>query len=60
MASHISVSRAREFLADLVIEVAFRGERVILTRHGKPIAALVSVEDLETLERANGGDGEAA
>lgn len=50
MASHISVSKAREFLADLITEVAYKGERVILTRHGKPIGALVSAEDLERLE----------
>ncbi|HRP07793.1 MAG TPA: type II toxin-antitoxin system Phd/YefM family antitoxin [Gemmatimonadales bacterium] len=50
MPSTISISRAREFLADLVVEVAYRGERVVLTRHGKPVAALVSVEDLEELE----------
>jgi prevent-host-death family protein len=50
MPSSISTSKAREFLADIVTEVAYRGERVILTRHGKPVAAIVSAEDLERLE----------
>ena len=50
MPSFISTSKAREFLADLIIEVAYKGERVILTRHGKPVAALISAEDLERLE----------
>ena len=50
MPSSISTSKAREFLADLITEVAYKGERVILTRHGKPVAALISAEDLELLE----------
>jgi prevent-host-death family protein len=51
MASTISTTKAREFLADLITEVAFKGERVLLTRHGKPVAALISAEDLERLEQ---------
>ena len=50
MPSTISTSKAREFLADIVTEVAYKGERVILTRHGKPVAAIISAEDLERLE----------
>lgn len=50
MPSTISTSKAREFLADLITEVAYKGERVILTRHGKPVAAIISAEDLERLE----------
>lgn len=50
MSSQISTSKAREFLADLITEVAYKGERVVLTRHGKPVAALISAEDLERLE----------
>jgi PHD/YefM family antitoxin component YafN of YafNO toxin-antitoxin module len=30
--------------------VALQGERIVLERHGKPVAALVSVEDLQLLE----------
>ena len=51
MPSTISTTKAREFLADLITEVAYKGERVILTRHGKAIAAIISAEDLERLER---------
>ena len=50
MPSTISTSKAREFLADLITEVAYKGERVILTRHGRPVAAIISAEDLERLE----------
>jgi prevent-host-death family protein len=55
MPSTISTSKAREFLADLITEVAYKGERVVLTRHGKPVAAIVSAEDLERLEAMDGG-----
>ena len=49
--SSLSVSRARESLTDTVNRVHYQGERVILKRHGKAVAAIVSVEDLERLEK---------
>jgi len=51
MAREIPVTQARADLADLVNRVAYSGERVVLTRHGRPLAALVSAEDLERLEQ---------
>ena len=36
---------------DLVGKVQFGGERVILEFKGRPVAALVSLEDLELLEQ---------
>jgi PHD/YefM family antitoxin component YafN of YafNO toxin-antitoxin module len=30
--------------------VTYQGERVLLERHGKPVAGLVSAEDLQLLE----------
>lgn len=45
------MTQARAELAELVSRVGYTGERIILTRHGKPLAALVPVEDLEALER---------
>jgi prevent-host-death family protein len=44
------ISEARESFSSTVNRVAFGGERVVLTRHGKRIAAVVPVEDLELLE----------
>ncbi len=41
----ISVTDARSQLADLVNRVAYTGEQVTLTRHGRPMAVLVSVAD---------------
>ncbi len=45
----LSISEARESLADIVNRVVYQGERVILRRHGKAVAALVSASDLERL-----------
>ncbi len=45
----ITVSEARQNLSDVIDGVAFKGERVILSRNGKPVAALVSPEDLAVL-----------
>ena len=47
----VTVAEARRTLADLVTRVGFSGKRVLLQRHGKPVAAVVSVEDLEKLQR---------
>lgn len=51
MAREIPVTQARADLAELVNRVGYSGERVVLTRHGKALAALVPVADLEALER---------
>ncbi|MBD9730285.1 type II toxin-antitoxin system Phd/YefM family antitoxin [Streptomyces sp. H28] len=50
MAYEIPVTQARAELADLTNRVVYGGERVVLTRHGKPLAALVSADDLRRLE----------
>ncbi|MCS0600771.1 type II toxin-antitoxin system Phd/YefM family antitoxin [Streptomyces sp. LP11] len=50
MAYEIPVTRARAELADLINRVVYGGERVVVTRHGKPLAALVSAADLERLD----------
>lgn len=42
----ISTAEARQNLAELVNRVAYGKERVVLTRHGKEVAALVPIEDL--------------
>ncbi|MFE0180135.1 type II toxin-antitoxin system Phd/YefM family antitoxin [Streptomyces olivaceus] len=52
MAYEIPVTQARAELADLINRVVYGGERVVVTRHGKPLVALVSAADLERLEEA--------
>ncbi len=47
----ISASEARAAFNDVLSRVGYGRERVTITRNGKPAAVLVSVEDLELLER---------
>jgi prevent-host-death family protein len=48
--SSIAISSARKDLAEIVDRVKYLHERVTLSKNGKKIAALVPIEDLETLE----------
>ncbi|KRD13233.1 MULTISPECIES: type II toxin-antitoxin system Phd/YefM family antitoxin [unclassified Streptomyces] len=50
MAYEIPVTQARAELAELINRVVYGGERVVVTRHGKPLVALVSAADLERLD----------
>lgn len=58
MAYEIPVTQARAELADLINRVVYGGERVVVTRHGKPLVALVSAADLERLEALPESDEE--
>ena len=49
--TRLEISKARENLADTINRVKYKGERVVLNRRGKAIAALVSLEDLALLEK---------
>lgn len=44
-AAEISVTAARAQLSDLVNRVVYGGEVVVLTRHGRPVAALLQVAE---------------
>ncbi len=50
MAYEIPVTQARAELAELINRVVYGAERVVVTRHGKPLVALVSAADLQRLE----------
>ncbi len=57
----MTVTKAEETLVRTVERVAEEGERVALTRNGKPVAAIVTAGDLEFLEALEGrADLEAA
>ena len=45
----ITIEDVRTNLGDLANRVGYGGERLVITRHGKPVAALVSIADLEQL-----------
>ena len=49
--TRLSASAVREDFAETLNRVAYRGERIVLDRRGKSVAALVPLEDLELLRR---------
>jgi prevent-host-death family protein len=51
MAEKVSAAQAKAQLSALMAAVAYGGKHFIIERRGKPLAALVSVEDLERLEQ---------
>lgn len=46
MALEIPVTEARAAFAELINRVGYGGERVVITRHGKPLVALIPATEL--------------
>ena len=44
------ITEVRQNFSETVNQVAYGKERVLVTRHGKPLVALVPIEDLQLLE----------
>jgi len=51
MARKVSAAEAKAKLSTLVAEVAFGGHHIVIERRGKPLAAMVSIGELEYLEQ---------
>jgi len=51
MTKQYTTSTARAAFADIVSRAEYAGERTIVHRRKKPVAAIVPVEDLECLRR---------
>ena len=51
MAKRVSAAQAKAQLSALTSEVAYGGRHIIIERRGKPLVALVSLDDLELLEQ---------
>ncbi len=49
--THMSVTKARGDFAEIVNRVAYGHERIVITRRGKDIAAVVPAEDMDLLEK---------
>jgi prevent-host-death family protein len=49
--SDVSTKEARNHFGELINRAAFGKERVVLTRRGKKLVALVPLEDLELLNK---------
>ena len=47
----LSIVEARNRLAEAINRVSYGGERVVLARRGKPVATLISTEDLALLQK---------
>ena len=58
MAHEVPVTQARAEFAELVNRVVYGTERVVVTRHGRPIVALVSAADLARLEQLDRTEAE--
>jgi prevent-host-death family protein len=54
MVKKVRVTEAKAHLSALMARAGYAGERYLIERRGKPLAALVGIEDLERLE-AEGG-----
>ncbi|MBZ0150842.1 MAG: type II toxin-antitoxin system Phd/YefM family antitoxin [Planctomycetes bacterium] len=50
-AKTITVREARAHFSELIEQVAFGGDRLIITFHGRPRAAIVSLEDLAQIDK---------
>ncbi|GAG58236.1 unnamed protein product [marine sediment metagenome] len=48
--SNISVAEAKSHFSEYISKVAYADKRIIITKRGKPIAALVSVEEIKKLK----------
>ena len=49
--ANVPSSQARDNLAELISRAAYGKERIILTRRGKQLAAVVPIEDVRRLEK---------
>jgi prevent-host-death family protein len=47
----VSVANAKSHLSELIAKSAYARERFIITKRDKPVAALVSLEDLQIIEQ---------
>lgn len=59
MTQRIGASEAKAHFSELLARAGFSGERFLVERRGKPLAALVGAEDLKRLE-GEGGSGVGA
>jgi prevent-host-death family protein len=48
--SKVSTSAVRRDFSEVLNKVAYAKERIILQRHGKDVAAVIPIEDLQLLE----------
>ncbi len=47
----LAASQARDSFSDTLNRVAYRGERIVLRRRGRDLAAIVPIEDLKLIQK---------
>ena len=57
MVNTVGVGEARRRLSEIMSPVVYRGERFLISRRGRPMAALVSPHDLAVLEQEPAAPG---
>jgi prevent-host-death family protein len=50
MVAHASVTEAKRSFSELLNRAAYGKERIVVTSHDNPKAAVISIEDLQRLE----------
>lgn len=54
----VNLAKAKSSLSEYASRAAYTNEPITITKRGKPFVALISVEDLELLERIKAGTPE--
>jgi prevent-host-death family protein len=49
-AEHVPLTEVKNRLSEVVDRLQHEHGRVVITRHGRPVAVMLSLEDLESLE----------
>lgn len=49
LGEHVPVVDVQRRLSELMNRAAFKGERIVLTRNGRPTAAMIGIDDLDRL-----------
>ncbi len=58
--TRVQVAEAKRHFSDYLAKTAHGAKRIVITRRGRPVAALVSMDDLRELEQLNKRRGLAA
>lgn len=57
MTRGLGVAEAKKRFSEIVARTAYAGDRYVIERRKKPLAAIVSIDDLGRLEGGNGPGG---
>ena len=49
----VNIAKARDSFSEIIAKVSYSGEKFIIKRRGKPVAAIVTVKDLSKIQQAD-------